>query len=442
MNSARSWLVWSVAVFAYLVAVLQRSSLGVAAVDASAKFDISASQLSTLAVLQLVVYAALQVPVGVLLDRVGPRALIIFGAALMGLGQVAVALAPEFSVAIAGRMLVGAGDAFTFISVLRLLSLWFEGRVLPQVSQWTGNIGQLGQILSAVPFVWILHGYGWMSAFLSAAAMAVLALVLTALVVRNGRDDSWRPEQKQNWKTAMQQLRDALRRPGTQLGFWSHFTTQSPGSMFALLWGFPLMVNGLGYDTSTASSLLTLFIVSAIVIGPILGILTARFPLRRSNLVLTVIALTALAWAVVLLWPTQPPFWLIVVLIVVLGVGGPGSLISFEFAREFNPMRSHGSATGFVNVGGFVATFVMMFLVGVSLDLIDRHGVIDGGEGGLYSWGAFRLAFLVQYLVLAVGVVGIVRARRRTRRQMHTDEGIEVAPLWVVVSRVLKRRGH
>jgi len=293
--------------------------------------------------------------------------------------------------------------------------------------------------LSAVPFVWVLHSYGWTSAFLSAAAMAVLAFVVTVLLVRNGRDDSWRPEQKPSWRSAMQQLRDALRRPGTQLGFWSHFTTQSPGSMFALLWGFPLLVSGLGYTTSTASSLLTLFIVAAIVVGPVLGILTARFPLRRSNLVLSVIGLTALTWGVVLAWPGHPPFWLVCTLVVVLGVGGPGSLISFEFAREFNPMRSHGSATGFVNVGGFVATFVMMFLVGAVLDLIARSGLVDGG---LYSWDAFRLALLAQYAVLAVGVVGIVRARRRTRRQIHAEEGIEVAPLWVVISRALKRRGR
>ena len=70
----RAWLVWSVGVTAYVVAVLQRTSLGVSGLDATRRFDASASALASFAVLQLLVYAALQVPVGLLLDRFGSAA--------------------------------------------------------------------------------------------------------------------------------------------------------------------------------------------------------------------------------------------------------------------------------------------------------------------------------------------------------------------------------
>jgi sugar phosphate permease len=72
VNSRRSWLVFGVGVFAYLIAVMQRSSLGIAGVDATERFDVQAAALSSLAVVQLIVYAALQIPVGVVLDRHGP----------------------------------------------------------------------------------------------------------------------------------------------------------------------------------------------------------------------------------------------------------------------------------------------------------------------------------------------------------------------------------
>jgi sugar phosphate permease len=440
VNSSRSWLVWGVAVFAYVIAVTQRSSLGVAGIEAAARYEVSASVLSTLAVVQLIVYAALQVPVGVVLDRVGPRVLIIVGAALMLIGQVAVAFAPDFGVAVVGRILVGAGDATTFISVLRLLTLWFSGRILPQVSQWTGNIGQLGQVISAVPFAWILHEAGWAPAFVGAAAASALALLLAVLVVRNGPRQLHAAETATSWKQAMRQLGEALRRPGTQLGFWTHFTTQSPGSMFSLLWGFPMLVGGLGYSSAEAATLLSLLIVSGIVAGPVLGLLTVRHPMRKSNMVFTVVGGTAITWSAVLLWPGEPPLWLICVLIAVLGVGGPGSLIGFEFARQFNPQRSHGSATGFVNVGGFVATFIIMFAVGILLDIVDQARVGQGFESDMFAWDSFRIALTVQFLVVGVGVVALVRARRRTRRLMRADDGIEVAPLWVVLSRALRRR--
>lgn len=439
MNSSRSWVVWGVAVFAYLVAVMQRSSLGVAAVEATDRFEVSASVLSTLAVVQLIVYAGLQVPVGVILDRLGPRILITVGAVLMIVGQLAVAVAPDFGVAVVGRVLVGAGDATTFISVLRLLSLWFSGRMLPQVSQWTGNIGQLGQVLSAVPFAWLLHDFGWTPAFAGAAAASCLAVILTVLVVRNGVDEQWKSGQVTTWRQAMRQLRDALRRPGTQLGFWTHFVTQSPGSMFSLLWGFPLLVAGLGYSSAQAATLLSLLIVSGMIAGPVLGLLTVRHPLRKSNLVLAVVVMTGTAWSAVLLWPGEPPLWLLCVLIAALGAGGPGSLIGFEFARQFNPQRSHGSATGIVNVGGFVATFIMMYLVGVVLDVLDGIRVDQGLPSNLFAWDSFRVALLVQYVVVGLGVIALMRARRRTRHRMRADDGIEVGPLWVVLSRALRR---
>ena len=99
MNSRRAWVVFGFAVFDYIVAVLQRSSLGVAGVEATDRFHVSAALLSSLAVIQLIVYAGLQIPVGVILDRVGSRLLLATGASLMVLGQLTLALAPSIGVA-------------------------------------------------------------------------------------------------------------------------------------------------------------------------------------------------------------------------------------------------------------------------------------------------------------------------------------------------------
>jgi len=440
VNSKRAWLIYVAAVFAYLIAVMQRSSLGVAGVDATERFDIQAAALSSLAVVQLIVYAALQIPVGVVLDRIGPRYLIAGGALLMFAGQVTVAVAPTIGVAVLGRILVGAGDAMTFISVSRLIPSWFSGRKLPLLTQLMGAVGQFGQVLSAIPFSLLLHGLGWEPAFLSAAAMSVLAGVFVILVVSNAPRGTAAVERPGGWPAALRQLRESLARPGTQLGFWSHFVLQSPGTVFTLLWGFPFLSIGLGYGATTASLLLTLIVGIAVVAGPILGLLTARYPLRRSNIVLGIVLAMGLAWAAVLLWPGQPPLWLILVLLTALSVGGPGSMIGFDFARTFNPARSLGSASGVVNVGGFLASFIIMLLIGIVLDLIDRAAGGSGVPAQLYSLDAFRIAFLVQLPVVGTGVVFLLLARRRTRRRMHAEEGIQVAPLWVALMRRWRRR--
>ena len=426
----------------YLSAVLQRSSLGIAGVAATERFGGSAAVLSSLAVVQLVVYAAAQIPVGVLIDRFGPRVLMLSGTVLMVAGQLMLAFAPSITLAVVGRMLVGAGDATIFISGIRLITSWFSGRIVPQLSQWFGNIGQLGQVMSAVPLAWVLHDFGWTPAFLVASLVAFVAFVVVVVGIRDrpaGAADQARPP---SWGGALTQLRHSFSRPGTQLGFWSHFVTQSSGTVFTLLWGFPFMVYGLGYETGMAAMMLTIPVAAGMVCGPILGVLTARHPLRRSNIVLAIVTVMGAAWALLLLWPTTPPFWLVVLLLLVLGGGGPGSLIGFDFARTFNPQRSLGSANGVVNVGGFLASFVMMFLIGVLLDVQDTWRQAQGGASDLYSLDSFRIAFSVQFLIIGIGVVMLVSTRKRTRRLLSRDEGIEVAPLWVELSRKLRRRAR
>ncbi|MGV8881199.1 MAG: MFS transporter [Rhodoglobus sp.] len=439
MNSRRSWVMFGIAVFAYLIAILQRSSLGVAAVEATDRFGIAAAELSVLAVVQLVIYAALQVPVGVMIDRVGPRFLIGLGALLMCVGQATLAVAPTLSVAIIGRVLVGAGDAMTFISAIRLLASWFDGRTLPILSQLLGTVGQMGQILSAFPLAIALHTWGWTPTYLSAASLSVV-VVIVLVVLGRAKEPTVVVHQAQSWGSSLHHLRESLNRPGTQLGFWAHFVTQSSVTMFTLLWGFPFLSIGLGYGPTGAAAVLSLIVVVAGISGPILGILSARYPLRRSNLVLGIVASMAVVWSVLLLWPGQPPLWLVLVLVAVIAVGGPGSMIGFDYARTFNPMRSYGSASGVVNVGGFTATFIIMLLVGFVLDAVDRSRGGSGVPEQLYSLDSFRVAFLVQYLIIGTGVGFLLHARRRTRRRMLDDGGISVAPLWVALVRRWRRR--
>ena len=441
MNSRRSWLIFGVGAFAYLVAVMQRTTIGVAGVAATERFHSSASVLSTLAVVQLAVYAGMQIPVGVLIDRVGSRWLMAVGTALMVAGQVTVAIAPSIGIAILGRVLVGAGDATVFTSLMRLVSSWFRGRIVPQLSQWIGNIGQLGQVLSAVPFAIILHQAGWMTAFLTAASLSLIAFIGIVLTITDRPAGSTEGPRPATWGESLRQLRISLSRPGTQLGFWSHFTTQSSGTVYTMMWGLPFMVYALGIDPSLAAGLLIVSVAAGLVFGPILGLLTARFPMRRSNLVLGIVAMMGVVWTMMLLWPGTPPTWLLILLLVAIGIGGPGSLIGFDFARTFNPLHSLGSANGIVNVGGFLASFVMMFLIGVTLDAENAARVAAGGASDLYALGSFRWAFAVQYVIVGIGVVFLVRARRRTRRLLSEEEGIEVAPLWVALSEKWKRRG-
>jgi MFS family permease len=429
---ARAWLVWGAAVLAYTVGVLQRTSLGVAGLDAASRFEISASVLGTFAVVQLLVYAGMQVPVGVLLDRVGPRTMLVVGASTMAVGQAALALAHSFPAAILARVLVGGGDAMMFISVLRVVAAWFPGRQVPVVTQLTGLVGQTGQILSAIPLVALLHGPGWTPAFLSAASLSLLTAIVAYAAIRDSPDGSLSAEVSPSWTQVRRDLHEAWVHPGTRLGLWTHFTTQFSGTVFALLWGYPFLVAGEGLSRQSASALFTLLTVSGMVAGPVIGVLVSRHPLRRSWLVLSIVGSTVTVWTVLLLLPGPAPGWLLALLVIVLSACGPGSLIGFDYARTFNPPHRFGTATGIVNVGGFVAALLTILLVGIVLDLV--------GSGDSYSLNGFRVALSVQYLFWAIGIVGFLRARRRVRARMAAT-GQTVPPMREVLRQRRSSRG-
>ncbi|MCV2393437.1 MFS transporter [Actinotalea sp. M2MS4P-6] len=420
----RAWLVWAAALVAYAVAVLHRTSFGVAGVEAAERFGVSATVLSTFVMVQLVVYALGQVPSGLLLDRFGSRTMIASGAALMAAGQLLLAVTHDLPVAYLARVLIGAGDAATFIAVIRLVALWFPVRRVPLLTQLSGVLGQTGQILSAFPLVAVLHSRGWSAAFVGLAAVGVLAAALTLLAVRDA------PSGRVPRAAATRLLapvRAAVGRPGTWLGFFSHAIAQFPLNVFMLLWGFPFLLAE-GLSTAAAGGVLTVAVVATAVSGPVIGELTARHPLRRSWIVLTSATATATVWIVVLLVPGRAPMWLLMVLAAVLGVGGPASLVGFDFARTFNPPAQLGTATGLVNGGGFVTAVLALLAVGIAL---------DAHPGPALSLEAFRAAFTVQAVFWVVTLAGLLLARRATRREMAV-QGVVVPPVREVLAR---RRG-
>lgn len=408
IDGRRAWAVWGAAIAVYVLAVFHRTSLGVAGLQATERFGITSSQLSTLTIVQVFVYAAMQLPVGALLDRFGSKKLLGVGLTLITAAQLAFAFVDTLPAALLCRVLLGMGDAMVFISVLRLAALWFSPRRTPMVTQLTGVLGQLGALAAAGPLAASLDHFGWTPSYAVAASFGVVTGVGLVLIVKDSPyADHHRDELR--LRALGRTLKAAWVVPGTRLGLWSHFTSQFAANMFTMLWGFPFLVAGQGLSPFAASVLLMTMTVTTIMVSPVVGTLTGRYPFSRSTLVLWIVGAAVAAWTVVLLWPGRAPLWLLTVLVVVIATGGPGSMIGFDLARTFNPPTRIGSASGIVNTGGFIATLAAVALVGVVLDRV--------APAGPSTWDvdAFRVAMTVQYPVWALGVAQVLRYRRKAR---------------------------
>lgn len=394
---------------AYFLAVFHRSSLAVAGLLAADRFGISASQLATFTTLQLVVYAGMQVPVGVLVDRFGPRSVMLSGMVVISLAQTGFALADSYPLALLARVFVGVGDSMTFICLLRIVAAWFAPRRIPLMSTLSGTLGQLGSVVAAVPMTWALGHLGWTRAYLIAAAAGPVVVLLGLLLLHDAPGRTHVRGVSRTMRDLLSGLAESWRHPGTRLGFWMHFTTPFSSNTLGLLWGLPFFVRGELRTDHEAGLLLTVMTATAMVVGPLLGWAIGREPWHRSTLALWIIGATVVAWTVVLLWPGEAPLVVLVLLVIVVGAGGPASMIGFDVARTFNPAHRLASASGIVNQGGFIASLLLVLSIGWVLDWQTP------GSGSAYTVGAFRWAMSLQYVLWAVGLAQIVRYRRRAR---------------------------
>ena len=405
-----AWLVWAIGAGVYVLAVFHRSTLGVAGPQAVQRLDLSAAQLSSFVMLQLGVYAAMQVPTGILVDRFGPRRMLLTATLIMGSAQLLFSRVESYPLALLARGLLGCGDAMTYVSVLRLVAGWFPARRYPVMVTFTGLAGMTGNVVATIPLTLMLADVGWGPTFAIAGG---LSLAYALLLLRPGAPAPYREAERSagpvGGRRVLAEVRSAWRLPAGRLAFWVHLSTMAGPTAFAVLWGFPYLTQGLGYPPAQASSLLLLLVVGGLVANLIIGPLLSRRPAIRGPLAVSVAVACLTGWLTLILWPGgEPPIGAVVVIVAVFSVGGPASAVGFMLARDYNPRHRISTATGLVNVGGFCGAVAMVFAVGQILDWAEPGALV-------HSLAAYRLAFIAIAVLTAVGIFRMVTWLLRTR---------------------------
>lgn len=412
----RAVLVWSCACLVYIIAITGRTSFGVAGVAAIDRFHIDASQLALFTSVQVGTYALAQIPMGLFIDRYGPRKALLAGALLMATGQVVLALSTSLPLAVGARVLIGAGDATGFLSVMRLIPAWFPLRKAPLFAQLSGALGQVGQFVSAVPFLALLNAHGWEIAFVSLGAAGIIIAFAASLVIADSPHQvGYSPTRKRRHTlhygprpSVPFLLSTVIRDPIAWQAFFIHWVNMAPLNVFLLLWGVPLMKLGMGLDSSHVAIILTLATVGSISAGPLHGMISAILGRRRDAAALV----TALIIAVIHIWffhtPEPRGFRAIAFLVLAVIFIMPAANYGFDTVREAVPLAVVSTATGLANMGGFTATMISAQLLGL---LLDVHSV------GTYTWSDFRFAWLAVLGTWALGMVMLCMFQSRTRRR-------------------------
>jgi MFS family permease len=412
-----AYLMWGLAAAFYLFGFFQRVTPASLAADLMRDFGLSAAGLGNLSAFYYYAYAAVQIPTGVLVDRLGPSRMFLAGSVIAGAGSLLFALAETAFVAGLGRALIGAAHGVAWVSMLKLVTHWFAPARFATLSGLSLAVGTLGAVLAGPPLRWLADAFSWRHVIAVSGVLALALAVAIKLFMRNdpaerGFASFLPPVDHVGPETSIgADLRAILRYPNPWLLALVNSGVCGAFLAFAGLWGVPLLVQVHGLSVATAalitSSMLVLFAIG----GPSFGLWSDR--LQRRKLPFVIGAGLMLAGFAVLAAAPAAPLAVLVPILLAASFGSGAMVLSFGFAKESAPLRLQGTATGVVNAGVMLGTLVQMPVIGLILDANWRGVSVNGVRQ--YDVAAFQsgLLFLLAWIAAAVLLLVLTREARR-----------------------------
>ena len=155
------WIVWALAALFFLVEYVARVSPGVMRKSIMIEFELTGGQFGTLSAMFQIIYLLMQLPVGILADRYGPRRLLVLSVALCALGCYVFAIAESFFQAQLARFFMGFAGSFAFVCALKLAREWFQSTHLGLLSGLTQIMGMIGAAMGNMLLPYALLHYDW-----------------------------------------------------------------------------------------------------------------------------------------------------------------------------------------------------------------------------------------------------------------------------------------
>ena len=413
------WIALAVVWVGYILSVFQRFAPTSIAQDLSSAFQISATSLGALAATYFYVYTVTQIPTGVLVDTWGPRRVLVWGGVIGGIGSLLFGLAPNFSWALLGRTLIGLGVSVTFISMLKLIAVWFEERQFATIVGICILIGNLGSVLAGSPLSTGAQVFGWRSIFVTVGVLSLIGSVLCWWVVRD-RPSAPKEGQKVASHMPFSEVMQGLKNVIANRDTWPTVLTNAgiSGSFFAFagLWATPYLMQVHGLSRAVASVHLSLWFGGFAVGCLFIGTLSDRLG-RRKPVMITASLMYAMIWLLLascMILPVSVTY----VLFTVLGLLTSSFSLTWACAKEVNPSHLSGMSTSVANMGGFLAAALMQPLFGWVMDL-GWQGKLNHGMR-MYEVGTWQYGMAVMALLAVLGAMSTWWLRETRCRNIWT----------------------
>jgi predicted MFS family arabinose efflux permease len=414
--NALAWSVWGMGALLYVTGFYQRVAPAVMTTELMKDFQISAKALGNLSAFYYYSYVAMQVPTGLLVDSLGSKKLLTFGAMAAALGTFIFAIASSFSLACLGRAIVGGSVAVAWVVMLKLASHWFPPRRYAMVSGVALCFGVLGALSAGVPLRILIDHFGWRTVMEVSAGITLLIAIAAKIVVNDNPSTRGfvsyapaavdRPGQARR-SHPFKGLIEVFAYRNTWLLFFAPGGLIGPVLAFAGLWGVPFMKVRYGLPPAEAAAVCSVMMLCWAIGGPISGGLSDKIG-QRKPLYLAGCVVAAAGW-VTMFFVRGLPLQVFIGVTALTGFANGAVIIGFAYSKESVPIHLAGTVSGMINTGHMIGPALLQPGIGWILDRTWSGDMVEGLR--IYGLSAFETGFLliIGWSILACVLVGFTK---------------------------------
>ena len=359
----------------YYLSYLFRTINALIATDLTAELGLGAADLGLLTSVYFLVFAAAQLPFGVLLDRHGPRTIQSALLLLASVGALVFALADSLAGLVLGRALIGLGVALALMAGFKAIVLWFPAERLALVNGWFVMLGALGAVTATAPAEVIVQAVGWRGLFAVLGSLSAVAALLILVIVPECQlpptPKTRRPislwiiyRDRRFWRLA----------PLSAVGVGTSWSLQG-------LWAASWLRDVDGFDRAGIVQLLSIMAVAVSASGLVLGLAADR--LRR--------------------------FGVKIEDVLAIAAAGAATVLSYAILAEYFPKQASGRANAALNIMHVGMAFVLQYVTGL---VIEQWPVANDHYPASAHQCAMSLTLVLQ--VASVAWFGLASRRRRS----------------------------
>jgi MFS family permease len=384
----------------YIVSQFLRNSIGVIAPNLALELGLSPAEIGLLSSVFFFVFAAIQIPLGVALDRFGPRLCLLVGVAVTVVGAVVFAAAENPGVLIFGRALLGLGTAGSLMASLAVYARRFPPDRFATLAGLQIGFGTLGALMATAPLAFSTATIGWRGSFLAVGACTGLIGLLIAVVVK---DDGSARKRHETFGESWSGILAVLRTPSVGRLFVMHLVLYSSFGLIVGLWGGPYLTHIYGYSLEARGSFLLIPVLTQIV-GAMLWGPMDRLTGSHKLPVLVGAGSTAAALGYLALAGTLTPAML-VAWFAIFGLVSAFGPVLIAHGRALFSLHQVGRGLTVLNMGSMGGVFLSQAVSGFVIEWFPV------AADGAYSLSAYRAVFGLQAAFIVLVSLVYFRAR-------------------------------